>query len=198
MINIYNFEGNSQEDCRIKCLDNLDVYDNEIIVKEYEENDIYKMEVLKISEIKEYLLDYLNNLFRKMNIETNISIVEEEKIFTVKIQSNDNAIIIGKEGKNLSAIQVLLRQVVRNLTNFNLKINLDVSNYKLRKQQLFEQDVKKIINEVLSTKLSTKLDPMNSYQRRIVHNVANNYYNIETESIGEEPNRYVTIKYIDE
>ena len=80
----------------------------------------------------------------------------------------------------------------------NLKINLDVSNYKLRKQQLFEQDVKKIINEVLSTKLSTKLDPMNSYQRRIVHNVANNYYNIETESIGEEPNRYVTIKYIDE
>lgn len=198
MINIYNFEGNSQEDCRIKCLDNLDVYDNEIIVKEYEENDIYKMEVLKISEIKEYLLDYLNNLFKKMNIETNISIVEEEKIFTVKIQSNDNAIIIGKEGKNLSAIQVLLRQVVRNLTNFNLKINLDVSNYKLRKQQLFEQDVKKIINEVLSTKLSTKLDPMNSYQRRIVHNVANNYYNIETESIGEEPNRYVTIKYIDE
>ena len=156
------------------------------------------MEVLKISEIKEYLLDYLNNLFKKMNIETNISIVEEEKIFTVKIQSNDNAIIIGKEGKNLSAIQVLLRQVVRNLTNFNLKINLDVSNYKLRKQQLFEQDVKKIINEVLSTKLSTKLDPMNSYQRRIVHNVANNYYNIETESIGEEPNRYVTIKYIDE
>ena len=198
MINIYNFEGNSQEDCRIKCLDNLDVYDNEIIVKEYEENDIYKMEVLKISEIKEYLLDYLNNLFKKMNIETNISIVEEEKIFTVKIQSNDNAIIIGKEGKNLSAIQVLLRQVVRNLTNFNLKINLDVSNYKLRKQQLFEQDVKKIINEVLATKLSTKLDPMNSYQRRIVHNVANNYYNIETESIGEEPNRYVTIKYIDE
>ena len=149
MINIYNFEGNSQEDCRIKCLDNLDVYDNEIIVKEYEENDIYKMDVLKISEIKEYLLDYLNNLFKKMNIETNISIVEEEKIFTVKIQSNDNAIIIGKEGKNLSAIQVLLRQVVRNLTNFNLKINLDVSNYKLRKQQLFEQDVKKIINEVL-------------------------------------------------
>lgn len=198
MINIYNFEGNSQEDCRIKCLDNLDVYDNEIIVKEYEENDIYKMDVLKISEIKEYLLDYLNNLFKKMNIETNISIVEEEKIFTVKIQSNDNAIIIGKEGKNLSAIQVLLRQVVRNLTNFNLKINLDVSNYKLRKQQLFEQDVKKIINEVLSTKLSTKLDSMNSYQRRIVHNVANNYYNIETESIGEEPNRYVTIKYIDE
>ena len=198
MINIYNFEGNSQEDCRIKCLDNLDVYDNEIIVKEYEENDIYKMEVLKISEIKEYLLDYLNNLFKKMNIETNISIVEEEKIFTVKIQSNDNAIIIGKEGKNLSAIQVLLRQVVRNLTNFNLKINLDVSNYKLRKQQLFEQDVKKIINEVLSTKLSTKLDPMNSYQRRMVHNVASNYYNIATESIGEEPNRCVTIKYIDE
>lgn len=198
MINIYNFEGQNQEDCRIKCLENLDVYDNEIIVKDYEENSIYKMEVLKISEIKGFLLTFLSSLFEKMHIATKISVEEEEKIFTVRIQSNDNAIIIGKDGKNLSSIQVLLRQVIRNLTKFNLKINLDVSNYRLRKQQLFEKDIKEIINEVLSTKTNTKLDPMNSYQRRIVHNVASNYYNIETESIGEEPNRYVTIKYIDE
>lgn len=198
MINIYNFEGQNQEDCRIKCLDNLDVYDNEIVVKDYEENSIYKMEVLKISEIKDFLLTYLSSLFEKMHIATKISVEEEEKIFTVRIQSNDNAIIIGKDGKNLSSIQILIRQVIRNLTKFNLKINLDVSNYRLRKQQLFEKDIKEIINEVLSTKTNTKLDPMNSYQRRIVHNVASNYYNIETESIGEEPNRYVTIKYIDE
>lgn len=198
MINIYSFEGQNQEDCRIKCLESLDVYDNEIITKDYEENSIYKMEVLKISEIKDFILNYLTSLFEKMNIVTKISVEEEEKIFTVKIQSDDNAIIIGKDGKNLSAIQILIRQVIRKLTKFNLKINLDVSNYRLRKQQLFEKDIKEIINEVLSTKTNTKLDPMNSYQRRIVHNVASNYYNIATESIGEEPNRYVTIKYIDE
>lgn len=198
MINIYNFEGQNEEECRINCLENLDVYDNEIIIKDYEENNIYKMEVLKISEVKDFLFNYLSSLFEKMHIVSKISVEEAEKIFTVRIQSDDNAIIIGKDGKNLSAIQILIRQVIRNLTKFNLKINLDVSNYRLRKQQLFEKDIKEIINEVLSTKTNTKLDPMNSYQRRIVHNVASNYYNIETESIGEEPNRYVTIKYIDE
>ena len=91
----------------------------------------------------------------------------------------------------------MARQVVRNMTNFNIKINLDISNYREKKEKFFESDIKKIINEVLSSKTDTKLDPMNSYQRRLVHNVANNYYNIETESVGEEPNRCVTIKYVE-
>ena len=132
-----------------------------------------------------------------MNITAKIDIDEIDEIFTVKISSKDNAIIIGKEGKNLSSLQFLLKQSLRVKTKFNLKINIDVSNYRLRRQQLFEDDVKKIINDVLTTKTDTNLDPMNSYQRRIVHNVANNYYNIETVSVGEEPNRCVVIKYIE-
>ena len=80
---------------------------------------------------------------------------------------------------------------------FNIKVNIDISNYKQRKEHLFENDIKSIINEVLTSKTDTTLEPMNSYKRRIVHNVANNYYNIETKSDGEEPNRCVTIKYIE-
>ena len=132
-----------------------------------------------------------------MNIKSTVTVYEDEKIFTVKIKSNDNRVLIGKDGKNLSAIQFMARQVVRNMTNFNIKINLDISNYREKKEKFFESDIKKIINEVLSSKTDTKLDPMNSYQRRLVHNVANNYYNIETESVGEEPNRCVTIKYVE-
>ena len=197
MINVYNFEDKTEENCRMKCLEELDVYDDEIITREFEEDGNYHMEVIKIDDIKSYVKEYLTTLLTKMNIKSTVTIDEDEKIFIVEIKSNDNRVLIGKDGKNLSAIQFIVRQVVRNMTKFNIKINLDISNYREKKERFFESDIKKIINEVLSSKTDTKLDPMNSYQRRLVHNVANNYYNIETESIGEEPNRCVTIKYVE-
>lgn len=197
MINVYNFEDINEEKCRMKCLEELDVYDDEIITRDYEEDGTYHMEVIKVDDIKSYVKEYLTTLLSKMNIKSNVIVDVDDKIFTVKIKSNDNRVLIGKDGKNLSAIQFMIRQVVRNITKFNIKINLDISNYREKKEKFFESDIKKIINEVLSSKTDTKLDPMNSYQRRLVHNVANNYYNIETESIGEEPNRCVTIKYVE-
>lgn len=197
MIEVFNFEGKTEDICRTNCFDSLDVYDNEIITKEYEENNLFKMDVIKISDITLFIENYLNELFNKMNVEADYSVLEEDKIFTVKIDTRDNAIVIGKDGKNLSSLQFIIRQTLRNITNFNIRVNVDVSNYKLRKQKLFEQDIKDIINDVLTTKTDAKLDPMNSFNRRIVHNVASNYYNIETESVGEEPERYVTIKYIE-
>ncbi len=197
MINVYNFEDKTEENCRMKCLEELDVYDDEIITRDYVEDDAYHMEVIKVDEIKSYVKEFLTTLLAKMNIKSTVIVDADDKIFTVKIKSNDNRVLIGKDGKNLSAIQFIVRQVVRNMTKFNIKINLDISNYREKKERFFESDIKKIINEVLSSKTDTKLDPMNSYQRRLVHNVANNYYNIETESIGEEPNRCVTIKYVE-
>ena len=197
MINVYNFEDKTEENCRMKCLEELDVYDDEIITRDYVEDNTYHMEVIKVDEIKSYVKEFLTILLEKMNIKSTVIVDVDDKIFTVKIKSNDNRVLIGKDGKNLSAIQFIVRQVVRNMTKFNIKINLDISNYREKKERFFEADIKKIINEVLSSKTDTKLDPMNSYQRRLVHNVANNYYNIETESIGEEPNRCVTIKYVE-
>ena len=197
MINVYSFEDKNIEDCRMKCLEELDVYDDEIITRELDSDGSFKMEVIKIDEIKSYVKEYITTLLSKMNIKSTVIVDEDEKIFTVKIKSNSNAILIGKDGKNMAALQLMVRQVIRNMTKFNIKINLDISNYKEKKERFFESDIKKIINEVLSSKTDTKLDPMNSYQRRLVHNVANNYYNIETESVGEEPNRCVTIKYVE-
>lgn len=197
MIEVFNFEGKNEDECRIKCLEQLDVYDNEIISNNYQENNLFKMNVVKIIDIEVFIKQYLNELLNQLNVKASVSVFEEDKIFNINIKTKDNSIMIGKDGKNLSAIQFILRQTLRNITSFNIKINIDISNYKQRKQYFFEKDIKKIINEVLSTKTDTKLDPMNSYQRRIVHNVASNYYNIETISSGEEPERYVTIKYIE-
>ena len=197
MIEVYKFEGENEEDCRLKCLEKLDVYNNEILTKEYEEENLYKMEVVKKEDIKKFITDFLLNIGKYMDLDIKLEINEEEDVFNVKMFSSNNPILIGKEGRTLSSLQTLLRQIISNQIEFNVKINLDASNYKKRKERYFERDIKNIINEVMKSKDEIKLDPMNSYNRRIVHSIASEYYNIETESFGEEPNRYVVIRYID-
>ena len=132
-----------------------------------------------------------------MGLETKIEIEEDENIFKVNMFSNNNQILIGKEGRTLEAIQNILRQIISRKTGFNIRITLDASNYRIKKEHYFEKNIKSIINDVMKTKDEIKLDPMNSYKRRIVHSIASEYYNIETESFGEEPNRYVVIRYLE-
>ena len=72
---------------------------------------------------------------------------------------------------------------------------IDIDNYKEKQNYFLTRDVKKIAREVTLSKMEVKLDPMNSYERRIVHNALSKFDYIETKSEGEEPNRYVVIKY---
>ena len=71
---------------------------------------------------------------------------------------------------------------------------VDVSIYKDKKVKRLEREVKRIMREVENTKIEAKLDPMNSYERRLVHTIVSENENLETESFGENPNRYVVIK----
>lgn len=197
MLKVYKFESDTEENCRLKCLDELDVYNNEILTKEYEENDSYNMEVVKKEDIKNYIREFLTKVTAEMGVSAKVEISEDEDVFTVKMFSDNNSILIGKEGRTLKSLQTLLRQTLSNQIKFNIKINLDASNYKVKKERFFEKDIKNVINDVIKSKDEVKLDPMNSYNRRIVHSIASEYYNIETESFGEEPERYVVIRYVE-
>jgi len=197
MIEVFKFEDETEEQCRLKCLDELDVYNNEILTKEYEEDGKYKMEVVKKEDVKEFIKSYLEKVTTEMGLETKFEINEDEEVFSVKMFSNNNPILIGKDGRTLTSLQALIRQSLSNQIKFNVKVNLDASNYKVKKEKFFERDIKNIINDVMKSKDEIKLDPMNSYKRRIVHSIASEYYNIETESFGEEPERYVVIRYVE-
>lgn len=197
MINVYKYESDTEENCRLKCLDELDVYNNEILTREYEEDNLYKMEVVKKEDVKEFIKEYLTKITTEMGLDTKLEISEEEDVFNVRMFSNNNPILIGKDGRTLTSLQKLLRQTLSNQIKFNVKVNLDASNYKAKKERFFEKDIKNIINDVIKSKDEVKLDPMNSYNRRIVHSIASEYYNIETESFGEEPERYVVIRYVE-
>ena len=99
-----------------------------------------------------------------------------------------------KNGKTISALQNVIKQIIYTRTSHNLHIILDVENYKENRSKNIEYLAKKLAREVAQTKVEVKMDCMNSYERRIVHStLAENKY-VYTESIGEEPNRCVVIK----
>lgn len=195
MINVYKYEANDEDACYEKCIEELDVYSSDIIVKGEDTESNYKMSVLKKDEIMAYIKEYLKEIGKKMEIDINLEVRNEEDIFNVTMVSDNNPILIGKDGRTINSLQLLLRQAISNQTGFSIKINLDASNYKAKKTKRFEYEIKNIVREVQKTKVDAKLDPMNSYQRRIVHSLIGEYSNITTESVGEEPERCVVIKY---
>ena len=196
MIKVYNYVGQTEDECKLKCIEELDVYACDIITKTVEEEGQVKVDIIKKEDIINYIKKYISNVAKSMNLEINLEVRESEEIFSVVMISDNNSILIGKDGRTLNSLQTLIRQSIQNETGFNIKVNLDASNYRAKKVKYFEYDIKNIVREVQKTKMDIKLDPMNSYQRRIVHSLVSNYDNIETESVGEEPNRCVVIKYI--
>lgn len=198
MIKLYKYEAEDEESCYEKCIEDLDVYASDILVEAKEEENSYKMEVIKKEDVVDYIKEYIKILGTAMNVDIQLEVREEEDIFTVTMVSDNNPILIGKEGRTMNSIQFLLRQSLQNQTGMAIKINLDASNYRAKKVKRFEYEIKNIVREVQKTRTDAKLDPMNSYQRRIVHSLLSDFSNVTTESVGEEPNRCVVIKYTGE
>lgn len=201
MLTLSKFEGKTLSDATSKCLEELNVSEEQIFIKQSEtEAKLFKskkiiIEAIKKQDIIEYIKEYIKELDKSFNIEIKSEVNENEDIIKVVLASNNNPILIGKDGKNIEAIQALLRNSIRNQIGMNIKVNVDASNYKKKKEENFEREIKRILKEVEKTHMETKLDPMNSYKRRIVHNLASKFNNIKTESEGVEPNRYTIIKY---
>lgn len=197
------FEGKTKEDALNLALESLNAKESEIFYTEEEVKGklfkaaTYKVNAIKISEIAEFLKEKLAELLKNMNIDCKFeSSVRDEQI-NIKMYSDKNSILIGKNGQTLMAIQTILRQMVHNEIGMYPYILLDVENYKEKKISNLERNAKRIAKEVLKTKIDVSLDNMNSYERRIVHNVLTKFKNISTESVGEEPNRHIVIKYVE-
>lgn len=144
-----------------------------------------------IEEGKKYLLQLLNDF----NLTGTVEIIPSKQFITFNVNSDNNGLIIGREGKTLQSIQVLTSQVVNQYTSKHLKVLVDIGSYKENQIKKLEALAKKTAKEVLHSKIDAKLDPMNAYDRRIIHNTLSDWKNIQTVSNGVEPNRYLTIKY---
>lgn len=197
------FDGKTKEEAKAKALESLNVSEKEIFCKEEEikgklfKATSYRCSAIKISDIAEFLKEKTSELLGNMGIECQFETSIRDEQINIKMYSDKNNILIGKNGQTLMAIQTILRQMVHNEIGMYPYILLDVENYKEKKISNLERTAKRIAKEVQKTKIDVSLDNMNSYERRIIHNALTKFKNISTTSEGEEPNRHIVIRYIE-
>lgn len=199
MVKKHNYIGKTYEEALNKAKIDLQELEDNLLIKEKETKKTLlskkvEIEVIEKREVKEFIKKTLKSLLKDMGLEVEIEISMNNDVPTYRLYSNNDALIIGKDGKNLKALTVIVNQILQKEIEQPYKFLLDVSDYQKRSDKHIENLAKKIAKEVKETKIEVKMDRMNSYQRRIVHNVLSNNKHVYTESIGEEPNRCVVIK----
>ena len=119
----------------------------------------------------------------------------DNEIFVLIKSREDLGILIGKRGKTLDSLQYLLSLVINKDTESYIRVKLDTQNYRQRRKERLESLAKNIAARVKKTRKSFSFEPMNPYERRIIHSALQNDHMISTLSEGEDPNRYITIAY---
>ncbi len=199
----YKFQSKSKEDLLEKALEELKVKEEDVITNLYEEKGglfsgkKYILEVVKLSDVASVGKEILSELLNGLNISTNIETKIRESQIKYEIFSQNNSVLIGKKGHILDSIQSYLRQAIYNTVGLYVNILVDVEKYKEKQNYFLEKKVKKIARDVTLSKIDVKLDPMNSYERKVVHSALQGFKYVKTESEGEEPNRCVVIKYVE-
>ena len=197
----YVYKGKNVDDLLKIAYEELNLTENDVFYTTSEEKaGLFSgkkiiVELIKVSDAADLGKQILENILKGFGIEGQIEKKIRDKQIFYSVHSQKNAILIGKNGRILENIQKYLRQSLFAQTGIHVNIVLDIENYKEKQNRYLERDVKKIAREVTLTKKEVKLDPMNSFQRRIVHNALSKFEYISSESIGEEPNRCVVIKY---
>ena len=197
----HRYTGKTKEEAISNATIDLQETQDNLIIKELEEikGGLFKskkveIEVIERREVVRYIKEYLQKLLKDLGFTSNIEIKNKEEVPTYTIYSDNDALLIGKNGKNLKALSILTSQHLLNELGRNFKFIIDINSYKEKREKSLEALAKRVAREVATTKVEAKLDSMNSYERRIIHNALTNNKRVYTESEGEEPNRCVVIK----
>ena len=199
----YKFQAKSEEGLLDKALNELGLKEEDVITKSYEEKGglfsgkKYTLEVIKISDVAEVGKEVIKELLSSLGINANIETKLRDGQIKYQLHSQNNSVLIGKNGHILDSIQTYVRQAVLNTLDLYVNITIDVEGYKEKQNYFLEKRVKKIARDVTLSKVDVKLDPMNSYERKVVHSALQGFKYVKTESEGEEPNRCVVIKYFE-
>ena len=197
------FEGKTKEAAIELALEELKTSEEDLIINNITEKSgllkkSVEIEVLNINEIITFIKETISKITKLMNAESNLEVRRRDNNISITIFSDNNSILIGKNGKNVAALQLIIRQMVNSKLKEHLSIVIDVGNYKEKRVKSIEILAKRLAREAHKTKTEVTMDSMNSYERRIVHSVLADDKFVYTESIGEEPNRKVVIKLKEE
>ena len=148
-----------------------------------------------ITSNAERVESFLSGLFKRMGVDASPEITEEEGVVSVNLTGEDPGILIGRRGETLDAIQHLTNYVVNRNAAGRVRVNIDTENYRQRRNEALERLADKVAGKAVKYRKNMTLEPMNSYERHIIHTALQDYENVTTYSIGNEPNRRVVVVY---
>ncbi|WP_251862168.1 RNA-binding cell elongation regulator Jag/EloR [Clostridium sp. Marseille-Q2269] len=153
-----------------------------------------KIEMKLKKDYEKEARDFLESILKSMNVEANITIKEKKEVIKIDLSGPDMGIIIGYRGETLDSLQYLVSLVINKDQNSEYKrVILDTENYRDKREETLKKLARRLGHKVRETGRLVKLEPMNPYERRIIHSELQNNSYVETYSEGDEPFRKVVI-----
>lgn len=156
------------------------------------------IEVVDKSELKDVdeheALDFLKDITEKMGLTLNLNVKVGDDVVYIEMDGKDSGTVIGKRGQTLDAIQYLTSLVINKDSEKYIKVVVDAENYRAKRQKTLEQLANRLAAKVIKTGRYVRLEPMNPYERKIIHATLQQNPDINTRSEGEEPYRRVVIE----
>ncbi len=138
---------------------------------------------------KKFLLD----VFEKMNVKAEVDMKEDDSSILLDIKGNDMGVLIGRRGETLDSLQYLSSLVANKDSEEYKRIVVDIENYRMKREETLINLANRLAEKVVKYKKNVTLEPMNPYERRVIHSTLQNNRYVDTYSIGDEPNRKVVI-----
>ena len=149
----------------------------------------------KLQDVEEHeALDFLKDITEKMGLNLGFSVKAGDDVVYIEMDGKDSGTIIGKRGQTLDSIQYLTSLVINKDRDKYIKVVIDAENYRAKRQKTLEQLANRLAAKVVKTKKYVRLEPMNPYERKIIHATLQQNPDVSTRSEGEEPYRRVVIE----
>ena len=145
--------------------------------------------------VEENVKEFLKSVFHAMDmaVEIIVKVNEEEKLIEVELKGDDMGVLIGKRGQTLDSLQYLTNLAVNKHSENYYKVKVDTEDYRKRRKDTLENLAKNIAYKVKRTKRPVELEPMNPFERRVIHSALQNDKYVTTHSEGDEPYRHVVV-----
>ena len=147
-------------------------------------------------EFEQKLIEFITSMIEKMGYDVKVAVAyREEKKLGIKLESSHSSILIGRKGKNLDALQLLANIYAGRLGHEEVRVILDTENYRIRREETLVRLAYTIADKVRSSHNSILLEPMNPFERRLIHTTLNDIPDVETKSEGEGVYKQVRVLY---
>lgn len=167
--------------------------------KEELNDNILKEETkpIDVDKLKEKANEFLSDVFKAMDLDVKLSMEfdEKESSLNIDFEGPEMGILIGKRGQTLDSLQYITNLVVNKEIEGYVRVKLDTENYRQRRKETLENLARNISFKVKKTRKAVSLEPMNPYERRIIHSSLQGNKYVETYSEGNEPYRHVVVTY---